>query len=61
MAKNKRMEDVYAPVPLDAAWVAAVLSDPDVRAAYDALEDEYAALDALLKTRHEIHILPYHF
>lgn len=28
-------------------------ADPDFRAAYDALEDEFAALDALLKARKE--------
>ena len=30
-----------------------MFSNPKVKAAYDALEDEYAALDALLTARHK--------
>ncbi len=46
------MADRYNPVPLDidkelAAW----MKDPDFKRAYDALEDEFAALDVLLEAR----------
>ncbi len=43
----------FKPVPHDAAFVAKVLSDPGTKAAYDALEEEYAALNAVLRARKE--------
>jgi DNA-binding XRE family transcriptional regulator len=43
--------DRFKPVPHDAAFKRKLLADPKVRAAYDALADEYAALDALLAAR----------
>ncbi len=48
---NKMMLEKYKPVPHTAADNARLLSNSKVKAAYDALEDEYAALDALLKAR----------
>lgn len=48
---DKQMSEKYKPVPHTAADTARLLSNPKVRAAYDALEDEYAALDTLLKAR----------
>jgi hypothetical protein len=41
----------YKPVPHTAEDTARLLSDPRVKAAYDAREDEYAAIDMLLKAR----------
>lgn len=46
---NKR--DEYKPVKHTAEDDARMFSNPKIKAAYDALEDEYAALDALLKAR----------
>lgn len=45
--------DGYRPVPFDPAERIArkLKTSPDYRAAYDALEDEFAALDALLDAR----------
>jgi len=43
----------YDPVAHTADDTARLLADPQVRAAYDALEEEYAALDALLGARKE--------
>jgi DNA-binding XRE family transcriptional regulator len=47
--------DGYRPVPFDPKKYAAKMRriDPEFRAAYDALEDEFAALDVLLKARRE--------
>jgi DNA-binding XRE family transcriptional regulator len=47
--------DQFAPVAFDPKAHAADKrdADPAFRAAYDALEDEFAALDALLKARKE--------
>ncbi len=39
-------EDRYVPVPHTAADTARLLEDPTVKAAYDELEDEFAALRA---------------
>lgn len=47
----KQMSEKYIPVPHTADDTARLLSNPKVKAAYDALEDEYAALDTLLKAR----------
>ncbi|MBF0142925.1 MAG: helix-turn-helix transcriptional regulator [Magnetococcales bacterium] len=44
-------EDRYNPVPHDDAFVARVLSNPEVRIAYDALEEEYSAISAFLHAR----------
>ncbi len=45
--------DGYRPVPFDPKKYAAKMRriDPEFRAAYDALEDEFAARDALLHAR----------
>ncbi|MFM8332831.1 MAG: helix-turn-helix domain-containing protein [Candidatus Methylumidiphilus sp.] len=44
----------YQPVPFDIdAELAEALRVPAFREAYDALEDEFAALDALLQARRE--------
>lgn len=55
MAKPRKPEPVerYQPVDHTAEDTARLLARPDVRAAYDALEEEYAALDALLGARKE--------
>lgn len=44
-------EDHYNPVPHDDAFVARILSDPAVRSAYDALEEEYSVISAFLDAR----------
>ena len=46
-------DDRYDPVPYDPAKNIATMRrvSPEYRAAYDALEDEFAALDELLKAR----------
>lgn len=41
----------YKPIPHDAAFKQKALSKPSVKKAYDALEDEYTALHALLNAR----------
>jgi ribosome-binding protein aMBF1 (putative translation factor) len=43
----------FNPVAHDNAFVAQMLSDPETKHAYDALEDEYAALNAVLRARRE--------
>jgi len=48
---DKQMSEKYKPVPHSARDNARLLSNPRVKAAYDALEDEYAALEALLQAR----------
>ena len=47
--------DKFEPIPFNPKAHAAKKSatDPEFKAAYDALEDEYAALSALLKARKE--------
>ncbi len=50
--KVKRTEQ-YAPVPHDEAFVKHLLADAQVKSAYDALEEEFTALDALLTARKE--------
>lgn len=54
--KSKKLDpDGYRPVPFEPKKYAAKMRriDPKFRAAYDALEDEFAALDVLLKARKE--------
>lgn len=55
MAKSKRTtspDDVYDPVPFDIeATKKKWMKKPGFRKAYEALEDEFAALDALLEAR----------
>jgi ribosome-binding protein aMBF1 (putative translation factor) len=41
----------YKPVPHDAAFKKALLAKPDVQKAYDALEEEYSTLHAMLDAR----------
>jgi DNA-binding XRE family transcriptional regulator len=55
MAKSRKQESAerYLPVPHTAEDTARLLANPEFRAAYDALEEEYAALDALLSARKE--------
>ncbi len=48
---DKLMSVKDKPIPHTTEDNACLLSSPKVRTAYDALEDEYAELDALLKTR----------
>ena len=45
--------DTYKPVLHDAAFHNAVLAKPGVKAAYEALEEEYTALHALLAARQD--------
>lgn len=45
--------DIYKPVPHDAAFHNAVLQKPGVQAAYDALEEDYTTLHALLAARRD--------
>lgn len=47
--------DAFKPIPFNPKTHAAQKSatDPEFKAAYDALEDEFAALSALLKARKE--------
>ncbi len=46
-------DDRYDPVPHRDEDFAEWMKDPEFRTAYDALEEEYAALDALLRARKE--------
>ncbi|MEY2677838.1 MAG: hypothetical protein RLZ00_530 [Pseudomonadota bacterium] len=41
----------YKPVPHDAAFKKALLAKPGVKKAYEALEEEYSALHAMLDAR----------
>ena len=41
----------YKPVPHDAAFKKALLAKPGVQKAYDALEEEYSTLHAMLDAR----------
>ncbi|WP_321961715.1 helix-turn-helix transcriptional regulator [Paraburkholderia sp. J7] len=43
----------YQPVPHDEAFVKALLAKPEVKSAYDALDEEFSALDVLLTARKE--------
>lgn len=45
--------DIYQPVPHDAAFHAVMLKQPGVQVAYDALEEDYTALHALLAARRD--------
>lgn len=47
------MAEKYSPVPHDEEFDERLFAKSGVKAAYDALEDEYAALDALLRARTE--------
>jgi len=55
MARNRKQAAVerFDPVAHTAEDTARMLANPAVRTAYDALEEEYAALDALLTARKE--------
>lgn len=46
-------KDKFKPVSHDANTVAEWLQDPEFKAAYDALEGEYASLAELLRARQE--------
>ncbi|VWD00284.1 XRE family transcriptional regulator [Burkholderia lata] len=46
-------EDRYAPVKHTKADTKRLLADPAVKAAYDALDEEFTALDALLAARRD--------
>jgi DNA-binding XRE family transcriptional regulator len=48
---QRELEERYNPVPHTAEDSVRMLANPAVRAAYDALEEEYAALNALLTAR----------
>jgi hypothetical protein len=53
-AKTKRAAaSGFAPVPHTSADTERLLAEPGVRAAYDALADEYSALRALLTARRD--------
>ena len=43
----------FNPVAHDDAFFAQMLSDPETKRAYDELEDEYAALNVVLRARRE--------
>lgn len=43
----------FNPVAHDEAFVAQMLSDPETKQAYDGLEEEYVALNAVLRARRE--------
>lgn len=45
------VEAAYKPVPHDTAFRKALLAKPGVQKAYDALEEEYTALHAMLAAR----------
>ena len=45
------MPSRYKPVPHDAAFRRRALAKPGVKAAYDALDEEFATLHALLEAR----------
>ncbi|WP_176049943.1 helix-turn-helix transcriptional regulator [Burkholderia sp. BCC1644] len=57
MAKAARpahaRDDGYAPVRHTKADTKRLLADPDVKTAYDGLEEEFSALDALLAARRD--------
>lgn len=43
----------FNPVAHDDAFVAQMLADPETKQAYDVLEEEYAALQSVLRARRE--------
>ncbi len=47
------MREKFNPVAHDNAFVAQMLSDPETKRAYGELEDEYAALNAVLRAERE--------
>lgn len=47
------LNEKFSPVAHDSAFVASVLSDPETRRAYDELDEEYAALNAVLSARRD--------
>jgi DNA-binding XRE family transcriptional regulator len=51
--RQSSKRDGFEPVAHTKADTARLLGRPDVRAAYDALEDEYSALRVLLSARRE--------
>ncbi len=56
MVRSKRhaeIDDRYDPVPHTKADTDRMMRDPAFRAAYDALEEEFSALEALLTARKE--------
>ena len=55
MAKTTQHQDTYHPVAFNPKAYAAKKreTDPEFRTAYDALEDEFATLGALLQAREE--------
>ena len=50
-SRVRKMTERYKPVPHDAAFRKKALAKPGVKAAYDALEEEFAALHSLLAAR----------
>jgi|SRR5471032_3577890 DNA-binding XRE family transcriptional regulator len=56
MAKTRlerELAERYDPVPHDRAFRDKIMAKPGVKAAYDALSEEYSALDAVLVARKE--------
>jgi len=56
MAKTrleKELAEKFSPVPHTQADTERLLANPEVRAEYDALQEEFTALDALLSARKE--------
>jgi DNA-binding XRE family transcriptional regulator len=51
--RKQQAGDRYVPVAHSAEDTERLLANPALRAAYDALDEEYAALDALLSARKE--------
>lgn len=43
----------FNPVAHDDAFIAQMLSNPETKSAYDELEEEYAALNAVLRARRD--------
>ncbi|WP_218002876.1 helix-turn-helix domain-containing protein [Paraburkholderia oxyphila] len=50
---KRELEDRYNPVPHTKADIDRLMQDPAFKAAYEALEEEFAALDTLLTARKE--------
>lgn len=50
---QRELQDRYQPVPHTNADTEQMMQNPEFRAAYDALEGEFTALDALLTARKE--------
>lgn len=51
--EQRELEDQYSPVEHRKADIDRMMQEPGFRAAYEALEGEFAALDALLTARRE--------